>query len=198
VNDQPSPRRPALRLDDFPHRSSDLVRFADLDPQGHVNQAAFATYFETGRVAMFRERDLGIGAPGKTFVLVRQEIDYLKELHWPGNLDIGTAIAAFGRSSFTVMQVVFLGPDCAAVGRSTMVCIDLKTRRPDPLPQDQIARLSPYKYRGAAEGQPEMKHRPRLAELMKNARGIVKSDVPDLASNPKHMEGFGRDRRRNR
>ena len=33
-----------------------------------------------------------------------------------------------------------------------------------------------------------------LAELMKDARGIVDSGVPDLASNPRHLAGFGRDR----
>ncbi len=34
--------------------------------------------------------------------------------------------------------------------------------------------------------------RPSLAELMKGARGVVDSGVPDLASNPEHLEGFGR------
>jgi acyl-CoA thioester hydrolase len=97
---------------------------------------------------MFRLPDLGIGAPGKTFVLVRQEIDFLQELRWPGTVDIGTAIAAFGRSSFTVKQVVFRGDACAATGQATMVFLDLASRRPQPLPEEQIARLSPYKYRG--------------------------------------------------
>ena len=32
-----------------------------------------------------------------------------------------------------------------------------------------------------------------LAELMKDARGVVSSGVPDLASNPKHLARFGRD-----
>jgi predicted component of type VI protein secretion system len=40
--------------------------------------------------------------------------------------------------------------------------------------------------------------RPNLSELMKAARGVVDSGVPDLASNPKHLKGFGRDARRNR
>ena len=148
VNDRPTSHRPAPRLEDYPHRASDLIRYADLDPQGHVNNAVFATYFETGRVAMFRGPDLGIGADGKTFVLVRQEIDFLQELRWPGSVEIGTAIASFGRSSFTVAQVVFRGDVCAAAGRATIVFIDLATRRPEPLPEEQIARLSPYKYRG--------------------------------------------------
>ncbi len=39
---------------------------------------------------------------------------------------------------------------------------------------------------------------PSLAGLMKRARGAIDSGVPDLASNPKHLAGFGRDARRHR
>ena len=35
--------------------------------------------------------------------------------------------------------------------------------------------------------------RPTLHDLMKDSCGIVDSGVSDLATNPKHMEGFGRD-----
>ena len=44
----------------------------------------------------------------------------------------------------------------------------------------------------------ERDRRASLSSLMKKARGVVDSGVPDLASNPKHLEGFGRDARRNR
>ena len=37
--------------------------------------------------------------------------------------------------------------------------------------------------------------KPGLARLMKRARGMVDSGVPDLATNPKHLAGFGRDGR---
>jgi hypothetical protein len=36
---------------------------------------------------------------------------------------------------------------------------------------------------------------PSLAGLMKRARGVVDSGLPDLASNPEHLMGFGRDAR---
>jgi hypothetical protein len=35
--------------------------------------------------------------------------------------------------------------------------------------------------------------RPSLAALMKPGLGIVDTGVPDLGSNPEHLEGFGRD-----
>ena len=148
MNDAKPGPRPACRLDNFPHRTTDIIRYGDLDPQGHVNNAVFATYFETGRVAMFRQPDLGNGVPGGTFVLVHTAIDFLRELRWPGTVDIGTAITEFGRSSFTVSQAIFHGGTCAATGIAKMVLIDGSTRRSRPLPADAIARLSEWKYRG--------------------------------------------------
>jgi hypothetical protein len=37
------------------------------------------------------------------------------------------------------------------------------------------------------------KRRPTVCDLMKGSIGIVNSGIPDLASNPKHLEGLGRD-----
>ncbi len=144
----PRPRKPLPQLADYPHRATDIIRFADLDAQGHVNNAVFATYFETGRVAMFREPDLGIGVPNATFVLVRQEIDYLRELRWPGDVTIGTALVEMGRTSFTVAQTIFNGDICAAAGRATLVMMDTATRKATPLTEQAIAKLSPWTYRG--------------------------------------------------
>ena len=39
---------------------------------------------------------------------------------------------------------------------------------------------------------------PTAYELMKDGRGIVDSGIGDLATNPKHMRGFGRASRRDR
>jgi acyl-CoA thioester hydrolase len=150
VNDQPAAkvRKPVPELADYPHRVTDVCRFGDLDPQGHVNQAVFSTYFESGRVAMFRDKTFSIGVPGVTYVLVRMEIDFMKELHWPGAVEIGTRIAQFGRSSFTAAQAIFRDGICAAAARATLVCIDLQTRKARPIPEDALARLNPWKMRG--------------------------------------------------
>ena len=44
----------------------------------------------------------------------------------------------------------------------------------------------------------ETTERSSLAGLMESARGIFDSGVPDLGSNPEHLKGLGRDKRRNR
>ena len=135
------------KLEQFPGRTADVIRFGDLDPQGHVNNTVFATFFETGRVAFLREPGNALSPPGTTSVLARLDISFLKELHWPGTVQIGTGVAEIGRSSFTFLQAIFHEGECAATGRATMVMIDGTTRRSRPLPQEAIARLTDLKLR---------------------------------------------------
>jgi len=151
LNDQasPRPRKAVPQRADYPHLVRDIIRYADLDPQGHVNNAVFSTYLESGRVAMFRSPDLSIGVPNATFVLVRQEIDFLRELRWPGDVEVGTALAHRGRTSVTLAQAIFHGEICAAAGRATLVMLDTTTRRPRPLAPETIARLEKWTYLGA-------------------------------------------------
>ena len=139
----PKPPRPPLpRIEDFPVRVTENVRFADLDRPGHVNNAVYPTYFETGRVARIYHPELGFQVDGRTTVLARIEIDFLKELHWPGTIEIGTGIAEIRRSSYVFSQAIFSEGDCAARARSTMVLIDRATRKAQPLPPDLIERLN--------------------------------------------------------
>jgi hypothetical protein len=50
-----------------------------------------------------------------------------------------------------------------------------------------------------AAASPAKKRQPPTAyDLMKEGRGIVDSGIGDLATNPKHMKGFGRGSRRHR
>ena len=48
------------------------------------------------------------------------------------------------------------------------------------------------------DGPAKSRRQASLAELTKSARGVVDTGVPDLASNPEHLKGFGRDARRHR
>ena len=138
---QKSPRPALPRLEDFPIRVPDTIRFADMDRQGHVNNAVYPTYFETGRVPYIYHPEHGLQIEGCTTVLARIEIDFLKELRWPGTVEIGTAIAEIGKSSYVFAQAIFNEGACAARARSTMVLIDRATRKARPLPADLIARL---------------------------------------------------------
>ena len=127
------------RLEDFPFRLSDNVRFGDLDPNNHVNNAVYATYFETGRVTLMKDRSYGIMPNGLAWILVRQDIHFRAELHWPNTIELGLGVSKFGRTSATLDQVVFCQGECIASAQSVSVLIDETTRRPTPL-TDEIVR----------------------------------------------------------
>jgi len=143
LNDHPGgkPVRVLPTLDQFPGRTAEQIRYGDLDPQGHVNNTVFATFFETGRVMLLREPKNLLNPPGATSVLARLDIHFVQELHWPGAVEIGTGTLEIGRSSYTFLQAIFHGGGCAATARATMVMIDSATRRARPLPGDVVARL---------------------------------------------------------
>jgi acyl-CoA thioester hydrolase len=143
LTDQPPARAPRAipRIEDFAARVTEIVRYGDLDPQDHVNNAVFSTFFETGRVSLFRDPANALLVPGSNVVLARTEIDFLRELHWPGTIEIGTKVAHVGRSSYTVAQAIFSAGVCAATGVATIVLIDETTRRSRPLPDHAVARL---------------------------------------------------------
>jgi acyl-CoA thioester hydrolase len=143
LQEQSKPQSPPLpRLADFPRHGTDTIRFADCDPQGHVNHAKFATYMETSRAAIIRDPEHPLLVDGATSVMVRLEINYLREMHYPGMVEIGSAVTEIGRSSYVFSHALYRGDgQCAATGRVTMVLIDRETRRSRPLPPELIARL---------------------------------------------------------
>jgi acyl-CoA thioester hydrolase len=106
-----------------------------------VNNAVFATFSEIGRVAFLYRPDEPLAPEGSSFVIARIEIDYLAELHWPGTVEIGTAVTRIGRSSFGLTQGVFdRGRPVAAI-EGVIVLMDDATRRSMPLPAGTIAAL---------------------------------------------------------
>jgi acyl-CoA thioester hydrolase len=147
LNEHAKPARMVPTLEQFPARTSDLLRFADLDPQGHVNNTVFATFFETGRVMLLRAPGNELNWPGTTSVLAQLDIRFLREMHWPGTVEIGTATTRIGRSSYTFLQAIFHEGECAGTGLATMVMIDAATRKARALPPDVIARLERLRLR---------------------------------------------------
>jgi acyl-CoA thioester hydrolase len=135
-------------LEDFPFRQTDNVRFADLDPNQHVNNAVYATYFETGRVTLVKDRSFGLMPPGLSWIMVRLDIHFRAELRWPGTIETGLGVAKFGRTSVTFDQVVFSEGKCVASAQSVTVLIDEGTRKPTPLTEEIIRNFQPWLRRG--------------------------------------------------
>ena len=142
------------RLEDFPYRLTDNVRFADLDPNQHVNNAVYATYFETGRVTLMKDRSYGLMPDGFGWIMVRLDMHFRAELRWPGKIETGLGLVKFGRTSVTFDQVVFSEGKCVASAQSVSVLIDEATRKPIPLTKEIVAAFQPWLRRGVEIVQP--------------------------------------------
>jgi acyl-CoA thioester hydrolase len=136
------------QLEDFPYRLTDNVRFADLDPNQHVNNAVYATYFETGRVTLMKDRGYGLTPSGLAWIMVRLDIHFRAELKWPGTIEMGLGVSKFGRTSVTFDQVVFSQGKCVASSQSVSVLIDEVSRRPVPLTGEIRKNFEPWWRRG--------------------------------------------------
>ena len=116
----------------FPLTTTDKLRYSDTDRQGHINNAVFATFFETGRVEIISQIERHAEVTDREFVLARITIDYLQEVHWPGTVTIGSRISRVGTSSLTVEQVIVVDEAVCARAESVMVQIRTSTRRSEP------------------------------------------------------------------
>ncbi|MCP4559627.1 MAG: acyl-CoA thioesterase [Bosea sp.] len=135
----------ALAITDFPLRAQDKLRYGDTDRQGHINNAVFSTFLETGRVELIYDRTRRLVEPGAAFVIARLELDFRAELLWPGEVEIGTRIASIGRSSVRLEQAIFQGERCVASGITVMVQMDETTRKARPFSEavrEQLAQLA--------------------------------------------------------
>ena len=133
--------KPGPSLEDFPYRLTDNVRFADLDPNQHVNNAVYASYFETSRVTLVKDESFRLTPHGLSWVLVRLDIHYRAELHWPATIELGLGVARLGTTSVTFEQAVFSNDRCVASAHATIVLVDETSRRPMPLTGDVIERF---------------------------------------------------------
>jgi acyl-CoA thioester hydrolase len=131
-------------LEEFPARTSDKICYGDTDRQGHVNNAVFATFLETGRVEILHGRGDSLADPGAAFVIARLVLDFRAEVTWPGEVTIGTRVAAIGRSSVKLEQGIFQNGKCVATAETTIVQMDETTRSSRPLSQLARDRLAAF------------------------------------------------------
>ena len=123
---------------------AEKLRFSDTDMIGHVNNVAFASLMESGRVNFTRSGVIE-NLPDDVLVVMRRlELDYRAELHWPAEIDIGSVLLRIGTSSFTIGNGLFHGDLCAATSVTTLVVIGRETRRAAPIPQATRAGMERY------------------------------------------------------
>lgn len=112
-------------------------RFSDLDLLGHVNNVAFLVYVQECRLKLL-SRLLGDRLFRMNHVVVRNEIDYLRELSLGVEaLSIDTWIERIGTSSYTIACEI-LDPAGEVAARAKTVLVRLgETGTAEPLTPEE-------------------------------------------------------------
>jgi acyl-CoA thioester hydrolase len=116
------------------------IRNRDTDQFGHVNNAAIATFMEAGRMELFA----GLDMKGGNILVVRMLSEFHKELFYPGEVEIGTAVSAVGNSSFSVVQGLYDATGCFATGEATCVFFDSVAGKAIRIPEQVRTQLTRY------------------------------------------------------
>jgi len=131
-------------LEHFPFQTYDKLRYADTDRQGHINNAVFSTFLETGRVEFLYDPERPLTEPDTSFVIASLNLQLRAEIFWPGTVEIGTAVTRIGNSSIQIYQGIFQNGQCAATAETVIVHVDNGTQKSRPLPGAAREALNRY------------------------------------------------------
>jgi acyl-CoA thioester hydrolase len=109
------------------------VRYRDLDPVGHVNNAVYATYLEHARTNYYAEV-LDLATEELSFVLAHVEIDYERSVTAEDEAKVWIRVSRVGEKSMTTEFVVEASGETAATAESVQVVVD-EEGTPRPVPE---------------------------------------------------------------
>jgi acyl-CoA thioester hydrolase len=125
------------------------VRYGDLDPQGHVNNAKHLTYFEQARIHYMIE--LGLFTRDQSFmqigvIVADVHITYLEPIYFGQNIKVGVHAAKLGSKSMTWEQnIVDIDTNReAARGEVIIVTYDYKDEKTIPVPREWRERITAF------------------------------------------------------
>ncbi|MES2320116.1 MAG: acyl-CoA thioesterase [Pseudomonadota bacterium] len=116
------------------------IRWGDMDAMGHVNNTVYFRYFETARIAWFDQIACAPDPAGEGPVIINANCSFLKQLKYPGEIEVSTLVGPPGRSSFQMThEIRLVGPDGVpgalhAEGGAKVVWVNFPAEKSIPLP----------------------------------------------------------------
>lgn len=138
-------------LENFRHHITIDIRFADMDAMGHVNNAVYMTYMETGRIHYFRELNLfqdrfemHIGP-----ILAKSTIDYRLPLTLDDNrVEVYSRVTRLGNKSYDMEHLIVCDHngqvEIAAQGQLVLVAYDYRAGHSVILPKNWREGITAY------------------------------------------------------
>ena len=118
-------------------------RYRDIDPNGHVNHAVYATYFEEARTAYWEAVvDEPLAEAG--VALVSQQIEYERELRLGDKITVLMRVDELGDASIPMRYELRRAGRSVATGSVVMVAFDRTERRSRRIPERWRSAIRTY------------------------------------------------------
>ncbi len=135
-------------MPDFRFYHSIQVRYGDLDPQGHVNNARFLTYMEQARVAYIQHLGLWNGGSFLDFglILADAQVTFLQPIFFDQQVQVGVRVTRLGNKSLT-MEYRLVDPQQdqeLAKGRTIQVAYDYRLGKSIPIPENWCSAIQDF------------------------------------------------------
>ena len=125
------------------------VRYGDLDPQGHLNNAKYLTYFEIGRINYFTH--LGLFKPGQSFldiknIIAEANVTFRAPVHYGTPVKVGVHTSKIGNKSMRVEQNIVHAEsgEVLASGYVILVAFDYHANQTIPVPDVMRKAISEF------------------------------------------------------
>ena len=110
------------------------VRFRDLDPMGHVNNAVFLTYVESARVEFLKQLGVAPTLEELGIIVARVVIDFRAPVRIGEEVEVTALVSRFGGKSFDLDHELRVGGRIVAEAKTVLVTYDYSKREPVPIP----------------------------------------------------------------
>ncbi|HCE09713.1 MAG TPA: thioesterase [Oxalobacteraceae bacterium] len=126
------------------HTTRMAIRWGDMDAMGHVNNAMYFRYIEQARIDWLTTIRCAPDPEGQGPVIINAHCTFLKQLKYPGDIEVRTLVGAMGRTSFETFHEIRRVDEpgiLAAEGGAKVVWIDFPKGKSTPLSEDVRSRL---------------------------------------------------------
>lgn len=118
----------------YPYAHTITTRFADIDPNRHLNNVALAAMMEDARVRFNIDMGDAIRIGERRAMVASVAMEYLAQGHFPDPVTVHCGVERIGNSSWTVVQLLAQNGAAVAFARSALVAI--ADDRPTPIADD--------------------------------------------------------------
>lgn len=118
----------------YPYAHTITTRFADIDPNRHLNNVALAAMMEDARVRFNIDMGDAIRIGERRAMVASVAMEYLAQGHFPDPVTVHCGVERIGNSSWTVVQLLAQNGTAVAFARSALVAI--ADDRPTPIAEE--------------------------------------------------------------